>query len=248
MKRVISLFLALALMLSSAYTAYAMEPYSEWSIEYNLDGSSYLRNKTTGEIVLKAFRLDNDGHVIEISFQEYIQEINSLPQVIETTAITAIEEKNGDINSPKRGPSAVSYGFTESYNYRTLGTPKKVTSDVAGPGHIDYGESTTISASYGGDLSINSSIENAIQMGASFSWEVSLQSSAQFTVGYDIPAGRTGYIEFTPYLRVSVGTLTRKIISSTGIVTSSKDYNVWGKSPIKLSSGFADGLYALKLR
>lgn len=59
---------------------------------------------------------------------------------------------------------------------------------------------------------------------------------------------RKANVEFTPRLMVTEGTMTRKLVHIPGGVVSSSEFEAWGKSPIMLATGYADGIYDVKYK
>lgn len=43
-------------------------------------------------------------------------------------------------------------------------------------------------------------------------------------------------------------TMTRKLVHIPGGVVSSSEFEAWGKSPIMLATGYADGIYDVKYK
>jgi hypothetical protein len=97
-------------------------------------------------------------------------------------------------------------------------------------------------------ISASATIKDAITSEVSFDWHAQLSSSSNFTVAKQVAAGRTGYVEFTPRLMVTEGTMTRKLVHIPGGVVSSSEFEAWGKSPIMLATGYADGIYDVKYK
>ena len=62
-----------------------------------------------------------------------------------------------------------------------------------------------------------------------------------------MPEGSTGYIQFTPYLNVTIGDL---YYVYTGPLVYDELYvgEVWGATPKEIAGGFADGLFELVLK
>lgn len=243
-----ALFLALAMIMSMPISAFAVDfdqtdeeqdYYEEWSVESEEDGSIYIQNDATGETIVYAFRIDENGDEQPIDLADYACELNAASRLNQT--IESSNEVADD--SVQRKPSAVTYAYEESLSYRVVGNGIKVTPEVPGPASLSYGESVTVSEQFGGGISISAQVEEAITAGASFTWNKQLSTSSTFTVTKEIPAGRTGYMEFRPYFNATTGTLTRMIVHIPGGVVSSTDYNAWGRSPIILATGFADGIY-----
>lgn len=197
--------------------------------------------------MLKAFRLDASGNQIEIDLIEYAKTLN------ETTLIpTNTQEQlivNDQLNNANHFQRTYvfipfhTYSYTETRNYRTTGSPIKCTADMVGPCDITYGESETVSESFSASITLSGE-KSAIQAGASFGWEHSVQTTSSFSVAYNVPAGKIGYIQFKPYYNVSVGNLTDTFWTSQYTNTKSVR-GEYGMSPVRLANGYADGVFEL---
>lgn len=240
MKKLVIWLLVITLILPIQAQAAEHNNKEVWDVKRSVN-SIYLQNRITGEVIVDAFELDNTGRFVKIDLIAYADQLNTMPHVSNDTTFTDI------VVEPPESRTSISYTYDEDYNYIGLGSAIKVTSDVVGPATISYGESVSITQSFGGEISIQGTIKRAIQLGATFNWNTSVSSSAQFSVSYEIPSGRTGYIQFRPRYHVTEGTLTQYI--TTDSVSSVNDtFNVWGQCPVKLASGFADGIYERVLR
>lgn len=251
MKKLCSFILSLTLILTLASPAFATETSSSenWRVVTDEDGSIYLQNDATNEIIVYAFRIDENGDEQSVDLVEYAHQLNTasiIPTLVGSTNEQSEQNDQNDPISRKPGTSTYVYSYEETRSYRTLGSGIKVTPDVVGPATITYGESVTVSDEFGGTISISASMEDAISGAASFEWHTELSSSSSFSVTHEIMAGRTGHVEFTPYYNYSSGTLTQKLVHIPGGVISTKTYNAWGKSPIILATGFADGIYSVR--
>lgn len=251
LKIITSFILSLTILFTLSSPAFAVENSPQiqnsqrenWIVAFAKDGSIYLENETTGEIIVSAFRIDENGIEQPVNLVDYANELNTI------SIIPTIDSVNEQTDVMPRKGTTVTYNYKEKTSYKGIGTGMKVTPDVVGPATITYGESVSVSEQFGGGITISAEIKKAITTEASFAWNVELSSSANFTVSKDIVAGRTGYVEFRPYLNVTKGTLTKKVIHvPEGVVVSSTDYDAWGQCPIRLSSGFADGIYDVRYR
>lgn len=238
MKRLMICLLIITFILPIQAQAAGNVNNEEWVVKRSAD-SIYLQNRITGEKIVEAFVLDSTGHFVNIDLVAYADQLNTMPQVSNGSTYEDI------VTEPQRRTS-ISYSYDESTAYVGLGSGIKVTADVAGPADLTYGESASISQSFGGEISITSTIKSKIQSGASFNWNTSLQSSAQFSLTISIPSGKTGYVQFRPRYNVTEGTLTQYV--TTDSIVETYKYDVWGQSPIKLATGFADGIYERILR
>ena len=254
MKKIISLVLTISIIFSasclSAYATNTSEAGSSpvWTIESFPSGEEYLYNEISGEIIAKAFCFDETGNLIELDLQEYLLTKNSPSYTSGSSNLsgpplfsTAAVGPNPD-DFLRRDTWA--YEYRETRTYVTSGDPIKVSADLKGPGTISHLTSIQIGHTFGGDVSFTATIKNAVQLGASFVWNVSAATEESNTYAVDVPAGRTGYVQFTPRFDVTVGDL---YYVYTAPFVSEETYlgEVWGSSPRMLDNGFADGTYEL---
>ncbi len=220
----------------------------DWRVVTEEDGSVYLQNDATDEIIVYAFRIDENGNEQSVDLAEYAHQLNTLPRAPESSDV--MDEQNDQQKAifRKPGTSTYVYSYKETKAYETLGDGIKVTPDAVGPATITYGESVTVSEEFSVGISASATIKDAITSEVSFDWHAQLSSSSNFTVAKQVAAGRTGYVEFTPRLMVTEGTMTRKLVHIPGGVVSSSEFEAWGKSPIMLATGYADGIYDVKYK
>jgi hypothetical protein len=244
-------FIAILLVLALAVCVFPISAFAEnipeantWSIETSPSGEKYLFNKLTGEKTIAAYRPDDKGNLVEVSLEECLEIKNSMMRVSGTSAALA---DNNYVAPDSANYETVIYDYRQSSTSVGYGTPIKVSADVTGPATISYLTSKTVSCSFGGGISLSAAMQNAIKSGASFSWNTSLSTASSLSYSFSVPSGRTGYIQFTPYLNVTSGNLYQIYVSSYG-TTETNLGSVWGKSPKSLSNGFADGLYELVTR
>lgn len=138
------------------------------------------------------------------------------------------------------------YNYHEEEKSQVNGSPQKASADSIG-GTIQTGYSVTVSESFGGNISISTAVKEAITISASFNWTKSASTSSSFSVTYTVPEGKTGYVQFTPYLMYTKGTMLEKKYLD-GVLLSSNSYSVWGRTPKTLPSGLADGRYELVIK
>ena len=253
-KKYLSVLLTLALILTTSFTVFAADYSSNennqgiWEVITNADGNTYLENTQTHEIMAKAFKLDTSGNPVILDLTEYAQFLNQSTPILPATQEQSITQKQPEATDGSvQAVITYAYTFEESESYLGIGTAKKVTPDVKGPATISYGQSVTITDSFGGDLSITGSIKKAIEIGASFGWEHSFASDTTFGLEYDIPSGKTGYVQFKPYYNVSLGILNEKIFYDLHLMHDNY-YDAWGQCPVETSTGFADGVYELIIK
>ena len=216
-----------------------------WVVKCDTSGNIYLENTQTHEMMTKAFKLDSSGNQIDVDLAEYARNLNKL-SVLPSNPQTSIEDVR-DIGAI--GEPYCVYKYAEGSHWKELGKPLKVTPEVRGAATISYGESTTVSNSFGGGISIDINVSRSIKNGASFTWVWSASTSSSFSTTYAIPSGKIGYVQFRPYLNVTQGTLNQKTyLSPSNILAKETNYYVWGRSPVKLANGFADGIYELITR
>lgn len=109
----------------------------------------------------------------------------------------------------------------------------RITPYVVGPCTITTGESHTFTASFSGSISFSTPVIEAID--ASIELIMSAANNTEFTVGYSVPAGETGYVLFTPRKRTTVGNVIMGPIATKVTVVD----------PVKVGT-HADGIYQLR--
>lgn len=223
-----------------------------WAVKYNDDGDVYLEDEASGVQIAAAFRFDEQGNQIPVDLIEY-------KKVLEEEYKDNKQESyvNNELPDPTGQSAGVApCGLVTTYRFVQVGSPVevygasiKVSPSAVGPAEISYGTSVTISDSISCNFGTNSTIRTAISVGATVAWNTSVSTSAQYTMTYSVPAGKTGYIKFTPSFWKVKGTMyQQRIQTETGDITIvGEDPNVEAQTPKKLSNGFADGVYALVL-
>lgn len=259
MKKKIMVFVMATLMLFASSTTALATDYDKqdsssdlgnWEVRSNADGDIYLKNTQTGEKMIDAYGYDDSGCLQKVDLTEYAQELNQTCFVQEEDAFINQREllssqiTDGNISSNSATWPAKSYSYKESRSYKGIGSAQKCTPDVVGPGTLSHGQSFSISNSFGADLSLSSAAKNAIKAGVSFSWSITLDTASNFGMGYQVPWGKTGYVQFRPYYNVSKGTLSITYLYG-GQITGVERYSAWGQCPMKTATGFADGKYEL---
>lgn len=225
----------------------------KWEVATNAQGEEYLRNSLTDEEILVAFRIDEEGDIVYLDLYEHAHKLNNMPRASEGLLITDDgnyqEEYYGE-DPNLINPYAVVTKYFENRTYIGLGSATKVTPDVRGPAQLNVTISRTITNSFGGDIGITSSISQAISSGASFTWHRSLGSSTSIGTTFSVPANKIGYVQFTPYLNVTVGDVYRYHYTLPLYILIRQEYvgGAWGGSPIRLAGGYADGIYELKVK
>lgn len=259
MKKITSLILTAALSLLFTVSAFAScdsassfsnqelqtsttpeQTVTKFSLETSSSGEQYLLNETTGEKTIAAYAYNENGELVKISLSE-CKRIKESSVPIDN----GIESRANPVNTVL--PQAITYRYVETSAYVGNGIPVKVSADMRGPGRITTIQATTVSCGFGGDISLTGTIKKVIELGASFTWNVSLSTEASNSYEFDpIPAGEIGYVQFIPYYNVSIGDLYQGHSESS--LPDTYKGEVWGQSPKKLASGLADGLYELVIK
>lgn len=215
---------------------------SRFSLETSSAGEQYLLNETTGEKTIAAYAYNEDGELVKISLSD-CKRIKESSPALPSDNVPTSQAKAADLILP----NAITYRYVEKSSYVESGTPIKVSADMRGPGKITTIQATTVSCSFGGDISLTGTIKKKIELGASFAWNASLSTEASNSYEFDpIPAGEIGYVQFIPYYNVSIGDLYQG--NSESSLPDTYKGEVWGQSPKKLASGLADGLYELVIK
>jgi hypothetical protein len=141
----------------------------------------------------------------------------------------------------QRGESNPTNTYEMATYYAALQTTgSKVTPYVAGPATITYGTSVTTTESFSSSMAIGGSLKVIIRSKftatAGLTWNNSSSSSTTFSATFTVDSGKIGAVYFFPLLRYVIGYYYDSYGNPTRI-----DANY----PIKLVSGFTDGLYTL---
>lgn len=208
------------------------------------NGKEYLYNPATDETIPEAYRYVDD-HAVPLPLQELLQVLNA--SLAERAADLSVETPTSNSAETNRRAPVYFYRFEETSTRKIEGDSEKVCADVAGPAELTVGISITVTESYGGGFSLSASAKNEISGSASFTWNRSLATNTSFETTHHVPAGSMGHVEFVPYLNKTTGKLYQATSDPTTGFMSDYVYQgvVWGTSPIRLSSGFADGCYYL---
>ncbi|MBX4152324.1 hypothetical protein [Paenibacillus lautus] len=215
---------------------------SENYILVDKDGKPAIYNKTDDTFIVEAFNLDGS----EVSLEEYRNLLNDSLDYSKKNILAGSSPFQDQSVTPL---SYINMDFyTESNNYNSLGTPLKMTPDIdckysATHCTINKADGKTTTESYSSN--VTGGDKNYIKMGAYFTWSTS--ATVTYSYGWSIPKGEIGYLQFTPRYKVSVGTITYAGIFN-GVYERLGTKDVWGQSPIKLSSGEADGIWGIVLK
>ena len=256
MKKFLSLVLTATIIFSMNSFAFAADQSDQtkslesvWVLKTFESGDKYLYNSNSGQMIVKAYTYDETGTLVEIDLNDYLDIKNSLLDVANLP--TQISGVSIPLENDKELSYASDYSWVPSYRetntYIGLGEPVKVTGDVVGPATVSHFNSSTVSHSFGGDVGMTLGIQSAIQASASFSWNVSLESEVSNGYAFPVPEGEIGYVQFTPYLNVTVGDLYY-IYMAPFVYDEVYIGEVWGSSPKQIAGGFADGAYELILK
>ncbi|MBT2659389.1 hypothetical protein J7E81_30145 [Bacillus sp. ISL-18] len=185
--------------------------------------------------VITPYKSTEEG-LVPVSEEEYLADTEATMEVENST----IEYAEPPIvkGGPQYEGTLTYWTYSESSAVKYYGDPIAVTAGVkctASKGcNIAKGQMISVATAY--SVSANSEIK-AIKAGASFTFTSTLTSTS--TYGFNIAYGEEGYLAFKPYKRKTTGTLRQ--YNQYGTLLASK--SAYGRSPIKLSNGEADGYY-----
>jgi hypothetical protein len=236
---------------TSSGASAAVNSNFKWIVKKDNNKHIYLQNTKTGEKMVDAISLDDSGNPIHLDLKEYAKILNCQQEIKQDTSST---NKVKDLQSIEGTTPSLSrtyqieatYSYVQSYATTTTGMPSKVTPDIVGPTTVSYGNSVSFSESFSVSVSINGEMKKVIKGGATFTWNSSATTSANFGLSYQIPAGKTGYVSFSPYYNITVGNLTTKLWQD-GVCFQTTTTAATGYSPKVLANGIADGIYALMI-
>lgn len=150
-------------------------------------------------------------------------------------------KEKSDISVFHRGESNPTNTYEMSSYYAAFqSTGIKVTPYVAGPATITYGVSVTTNESFSSSMTIGGSLKVLIRSEftatTGLTWTYSSSSSTSFSTTFSVESGKIGAVYFFPLLRYVIGYYYDAYGNPTRV-----DANY----PIKLTSGFTDGLFML---
>ncbi|WP_033163919.1 hypothetical protein [Clostridium sp. KNHs205] len=250
-KRFMSLLCAVVLILSTGSSAYAATNSNElWTIQKDGDNKTYLQNSKTGEKIVEAVRFDEAGNIISVDLVEYASMLNNHQQLNQSASIS---KDNQFTDTPSQSLLNVSNlpvtvrEYIQNSAFVTTGGVEKCTADVVGPANISYGNSIGTSESFNYGANLTGEIKKVIKAGATFSWVTSSSSNTSFNLTFQVPAGKTGYVMFQPYLNYTYGNV-REVVVAGGMIISDTKILANATCPKVLSNGFTDGIFALALK
>ena len=199
-------------------------------------------------ITTTAFAANDDNMQPVIDEHTAVLVENGIPRLISAEeaekllAEEVVESVNTNIADET---SIISTNAANSLNYRYVPSStstvldysqrKKVTPDHQGYCTITYGESYTFTRTFSAEIKIP--LQNAVT--ASIGASVSGSNQASFSATYTVPAGKTGYVQFTPKIKKTYGTMQTL---RNNVVTNTSSLTV--NDPV-LAGSFCDGLYQL---
>ena len=216
-----------------------------WEVALDEMGEIYLKNTNTGENMVAAYTINENGDIVYYDLTEYANHLNSMAGEYQQNRSTLKFPITGneDTKIIAFADPAPTYTYAETRTYTGLAPTEKVTPDYTGPCTITLVNSVTTTEGFGGSLSGNADVAKSIKLGASFTWNTSSASATSVSGTWSVPAGKKGYIQFTPYLNVSVGNVTMYYWVGGVFKTLDMGEN-WGSSPKKVGN-FTDGNYEI---
>ena len=219
------------------------ESFDVWSLETLPTGEAYAYHAESGKKIIGVWEYNSTGQLVEVPLSEYVQSQNAPNMVIQEVRNTDEFEPN----EPRQD-----YGWVREYHETSTsnveGTPVKVSADMTGSGWITHTERSSVTDSFGGDLSINTTLKNLIKLGATFSWNSSVTVEETNSYTFHVPAGEVGYVQFVPYMNRTDGEVYDVYYAPFVEPTYMYIGDAYGLSPIERSNGMADGRFELALR
>lgn len=242
MTRFFTVLLILVMLATNSISAFASNSITQddWVLNSDLATNEvYIQNVKTGEKIYHAFKFDASGNLVPKDLTEYVIELNNyeiVPEPLSTNGIiTPLSPTTYDL--PR---------FVRTGTSKVNGSPVKVTADVLGPASLAYGNSSTITNSFSVAPGITGEITSKIKLSANFTWVNSASTNTVFGVTFPVSANKKGYVQFTPYLNKVSGDSYMDTYNTANILVKSVYCGIsHGYSPILLSNGFADGIFAL---
>ncbi|MBJ6362344.1 hypothetical protein ACFOQM_13700 [Paenibacillus sp. GCM10012307] len=137
--------------------------------------------------------------------------------------------------------------FTKTDSWSELMTPQKASATVDCRNSAQacpISSSTSITSTETWTAGLTAGDKSYVKASAGFQWASSSSSQLNYTLY--VPNTKKGYLTFAPRYNFVKGDITYiTCVPVTGCQTYGNKNGVWGGSPAKLSSGHADGVFAL---
>ena len=143
-----------------------------------------------------------------------------------------------------------SYNYSKSSEYITLVSSRaeRVSPTVTAsqvPTNVTVYVGSSVSESFSGQFGASKDVTDSIKLTLTLGYSNTTVTSQSFGISGTIPLGRTGYIQFTPRMLYTYGTVTQ--IEYTNYVECHRYYSSYTSYlPTKVGS-YADGDYVIKL-
>ncbi|MGL4991160.1 MAG: hypothetical protein ACRCYE_12675 [Sarcina sp.] len=224
-----------------------------WELKVDSNGEKYL--KSSSEEIKEVWKYDEQGNIVFISMEEYINIVNNsidtdeLGILFDASKCESFNEKQ--INKIKETSEDSKYRYIQTDTLQIYGSPIKITPSVSGTDSIVEfidGNHTNIFAGYGGVALGNARIKNAIGLGTDFEWNYTATSNNNSNKVCEVKANQIAYLEFMPKLTYTTGSVYRDIYNRANIKIKTENLGqAHGVSPNKLSNGYAEGIFSLKI-
>lgn len=259
MKKIVIIIMSVVFMLSTVSSVFAES--DQFIIGELSDGTEYILNTKTNEKLLVVYKSDINGNMIRVPLREAAYNLNNPSRVnlnyprTKESSVLDLEAKTTENSSETMMRSYPTFtGYVLKNAMMTSGSDAigvRVTNIInGGPlgASITHGNSVTINDSYEGSFGINGKVKDAIELGASFSWNHSVATATEFSATHLIPAKEIGYVKFYAFYDIVYGDLYEETYSYQGIKIDSKKLGrATGRSPKKLN-GFADGYFTIVIQ
>jgi|GEM_PF-6387707 len=231
MKKFLASFFAFAMFVSGTGTVHAEAPS---------DTTDVSTETLTIQLVDGEERLvDGEGkiHIFFTADQKELSPIDALEK------LNSNEYESSNSANSLGGPRRISAGANTvvlSSYWNSYGNRDRVSPYVKGPGKVSITTSITTACTYSFSIGVTSGdlikkyIRTAFEGQFGIAWQYS--SSSSLSLSYDIPAGKTGAIYFTPAIYKTSGYYYDSNYNS---------YPVSASTPKKLSNGLTDGIFEL---
>lgn len=247
--------LSVLLVLFGSSSVYAKDKDSNDSKKTGLYADGYY-DATTGETVAAVYRMNAEGQLYEVPLDQWLKEKEAEIKLLESDMRKAAAFKASKASISTNTQSSIgsvspfsSYTFNtyeESTNTFVRGLNEKMSNNV---NCTTSGQHCLIQAQWsvttGHEFSANigsQSQKGAVQSGVSYTFSSSTTSSMSYTLF--VPMGKTGYLQFTPFMRYSSGYVHLKYYNFGTVTLLGSEWS-WVKYPMKLSSGATDGEWTI---
>ncbi|MCY9589855.1 hypothetical protein PC41400_16700 [Paenibacillus chitinolyticus] len=244
---VLALVCVLGLSLTNG-SAFAQKKVDERYSIVVINGKEVIRDSVDKVYISSPVLADGTQLTLQ-NYKNILEESDFIQEKVEREKANAPISRQDESPTQDYSPSAIYqyYSYDEDLGWQATGSKVQVSAWVDCPSGttactIQSTNQKTISHSF--STNVESGWKETIRVGATYQFQYQLATSTSYTL--PIEPGKTGYMSFRPWINYTRGYVTTSTYRDGWFVSESKSGMVFANGPDKLSSGEANGIYAIE--